>query len=272
MDYDDAYANRDYIPDADRYLEAWPEEAGEFRKLEEALGRARLNIAYGDALRQKLDLFLPQGKPRGLVVFFHGGYWRAFDRSYWSHFAAGATGRGWAMALPSYTLAPEARIAAITREARAALLHAAGLVRGPVVVCGHSAGGHLAARLGCTDVDLPEPVAARLQRILPISPLSDLRPLRHTAMNSDLCLDEEEARSESPLLCRARPVPMTVWVGAEERPAFLDQARWLAEARPDARLHIAPGRHHFDVIDPLKDPESDLIAELLEPAPGRAAG
>ena len=56
--------------------------------------------------------------------------------------------------------------------------------------------------------------------------------------------------------------PVSVWVAGDERPAFLDQARWLAEAWPGTALTIVPGRHHFDVIDDLTDPESGLVRFL----------
>jgi len=84
-------------------------------------------------------------------------------------------------------------------------------------------------------------------------------------MNRDLRLDDAEAVAESPaLLDNPRGIPVTVWVGAEERPAFLDQARWLTEAWPNARLHVDPGRHHFDVIDGLRDADSPLMAAMLD--------
>ncbi|MGI9395006.1 MAG: alpha/beta hydrolase, partial [Boseongicola sp.] len=105
-------------------------------------------------------------------------------------------------------------------------------------------------------------VRERLRRIVPISPLADLRPLLETSMNVDLRLDDAEARSESPALHEPPTVPVTVWVGAEERPVFLDQARWLAEAW-GAEHRIAPGRHHFDVIDDLRNPNSPLVNRLL---------
>jgi acetyl esterase/lipase len=168
------------------------------------------------------------------------------------------------VAVPSYTLAPQARIGAITAEIATALTHAAGRVAGPIVVTGHSAGGHLSARMVCRDVVLPRDVEMRLARVVPISPLSDLRPLMATRMNADLRIDEAEAKVESPLLhSDLRDVPVTVWVGAEERPAFLDQARWLAEAWPGAKLRVDPGRHHFDVIDGLRDRDTPLMDTLL---------
>lgn len=261
MQLTDAYENSKYIPDAQAYVPRWQADAGAFRA---NLGaRARLDLAYGADARQRFDLFAPEGAARGLVVFVHGGYWLKFDKSYWSHLAAGPLARGWAVAMPSYRLAPEVRISEITLDVKVAVAAAAGQVAGPVVVTGHSAGGHLAARMRCADV-LPKAVAARLARVLPISPLSDLRPLMQTAMNAELRIDAAEAAAESPaLLSDLLDIDTVVWVGAEERPAFLDQARWLAEAWPRVTVRVAPGRHHFDVIEGLAEAESPLTHALL---------
>ncbi len=263
MDLSDAYENGAYIPGAERYRETWPVKAADFRK--RLAGRARLGIAYGTGPRQRFDLFLPDGAAAGLAVFVHGGYWKALDRSDWSHLAAGPLARDWAVAMPSYTLAPEARISRITAEIAAAVAAAAGEVPGPVLIAGHSAGGHLSARMRCADVPLVDAVADRVRRVLPISPLSDLRPLMQTAMNAELRLDAAEAAAESPVLAEAlRDWDTVVWVGAEERPAFLDQARWLADAWPGAALRVAPGRHHFDVVEELEVPDSPLTSALLD--------
>jgi acetyl esterase/lipase len=264
MKNDIAYSNADFIPDGASYPDRWAEAAREWREVEAALGRARLNDPYSPGERQRMDIFHPAGRPEGLIVFIHGGYWMRFDRSYWSHLARGATARGWAVAMPSYTLAPEARIASITQEIAQAVTHAATRVAGPIRLAGHSAGGHLVARMLCPDVTLPPAVLDRLARVMPISPVADLRPLLETSMNATLSLDTAEAEAESPALVSApREVPVTVWVGADERPAFVDQARWLATAWPAADLVIEPGRHHFDVIEGLSDPDSPILAALL---------
>ena len=259
MDMDDAYANGKYIAGAEAYPPRWQAAAEGFRV---ALGeRARLGLAYGSGVRQRFDLFLPEGTPRGLMVFVHGGYWRAFDRSGWSHLAAGGVARGWAVALPGYRLCPEVRIAQITREVAVALVVASHEVAGPIVLAGHSAGGHLVARMACDDLLLP--VAARIRRVLPISPLADLAPLLQTTMNADLRLDAAEAAAESPVRHRLRGgVDCPVWVGADERPAFLDQARWLGAAW-GMPVTVAPGRHHFDVIDDLAVADSAMLELLL---------
>lgn len=254
-----AYSNADFIADAASYPPRWAAEAATFRA---NLGaRARTGIPYGPGPRQTLDLFLPEGPAKGLMVFIHGGYWLAFDPGDWSAFAQGALARGWAVAMPGYTLAPEARIMVMTREIEAAIGVAAGMVAGPVVVTGHSAGGHLSARMACAD--LTPDWAARLKRVVPISPLADLRPLIRTGMNEKLRLDATEAQVESPALLPQRPgSAVFVWVGAQERPAFLWQARLLSEEW-HCPWHAATGRHHFDVIDPLRVAESDLMEVLL---------
>lgn len=264
MDLDIAYENGAFIPNGADYPDKWHMAAQNWREVEHALGRAWLNISYGEGARQKFDLFLPAGKPKGLVVFIHGGYWRALDRKLWSHLAAGATARGWAMAIPSYTLAPQARISEITSEIATAVTAAGAQVGGPLVLTGHSAGGHLSARMMCRDVALPAELEMRIKRCVPISPLADLIPLMGTKMNEELRLDEAEAIAQSPVSCtELRPGAVTVWVGAEERPAFLDQADWLCKAWPHAKLRIAPGRHHFDVIEELEFPGSPLTNALL---------
>jgi acetyl esterase/lipase len=260
MELDDAYANGAYIENADAYVPRWTANAADMRA---NLGdRARLALPYGDTERQKFDLFLPKGTPLGTVIFVHGGYWLAFDRSSWSHLAAGPLARGWAVAMPSYDLCPDVSIARITAQIATAVQAIAAQTCGPISLTGHSAGGHLVARMLDRDL-IPDLVAKRYRAVVPISPLSDLRPLLQTSMNDNFRMDLAQAEAESPVLMTNRHTPqVTVWVGADERPAFLDQARWLAETWGAGHV-IAPGKHHFDVIDPLADPNSNLVQLLV---------
>ncbi|MGC9420114.1 MAG: alpha/beta hydrolase [Rhodovulum sp.] len=260
VDWDAAYSNSGHVAGSEAYPGLWAAAAQAFR----AGARGQIDLPYGDHPRQRFDIFLPPGRARGLTVFVHGGYWLRFDKSFFSHLAAGPLARGWAVAMPSYRLAPEVPIAAITADIAAALPVMARLVPGPMTLAGHSAGGHLVARMLCEDVTLPEAVADRLARVVPISPVSDLRPLLRTGMNDSFRLDEAAARAESPACHAPRAgVPVTVWVGAAELPAFLDQARWLAEAWPGAALHLDEGRHHFDVIEGLASPDSPLTEAVI---------
>jgi arylformamidase len=255
VDMDREYANSAFIPGAEALPALWEKKAAAFRA---GLGkRARLGIAYGPHDRQKLDLFLPESTPRGLLVFIHGGYWMETSRALWSHLGAGALGRGWACAMPSYTLAPQARIHQISAEIANAVTVAAADVEGPMVITGHSAGGHLAARMGCDDYHHPRTV-----RVVPISPLADLEPLLQTQMNETLYLDAEEVLTESPAH-RALACDAHVWVGGAERPAFLWQGRTLAE-NWECRWTVDPDRHHFNVIEGLEHPGSPLLRACID--------
>jgi arylformamidase len=262
MDWDDAYANAPHIPDGAAYPARWREKAAAFRALVRPVA-----LGYGAHPRERIDLFRPDGAARGLVVFLHGGFWRAFDRHDWSHLAAGALARGWAVALPGYVLAPEARIAGIVRAAARAVAAAAEAVEGPIRLAGHSAGGHLVTRLACSDGLLGGDAGARLERVVSISGLHDLRPLLRTSMNADLRLDLAEARAESPVLLEpAAGIRVHAWVGAGERPEFRRQNALLAMIwgglGAEIRATEEPGRHHFDVIEGLESAGHPLCVAL----------
>jgi len=268
-DWDDAYANGAYIEGADDFPPRWAQAALEFRQTMDARQLADIDIAYGDGERQTFDLFRPQVQARGLVVFIHGGYWRAFDKSVWSHLANGAIQRGWAVALPSYDLAPAVSISEITRQMGAAISKAASMIGDPVRLTGHSAGGHLVTRMVCEDSPLASNLRARIDRVVSISGLHDLRPLLKTKMNDDFRMDEAEAAAESAALKRPiENVELVCWVGADERPEFIRQSELLANIWTGfgmkTSVHQAGGQHHFNVIDGLVDPQSALTSALLE--------
>lgn len=269
-DWDDAYSNSAYIPGGDAYPARWAEQAAAFRAELSAADRAELDLPYGEGERDRYDLFHPDAAARGTVLFIHGGYWMAFDKGRWSHLAAGALARGWAVAMPSYTLCPESRIAGITRQVARAVEVIAQTQPGPLRPTGHSAGGHLVSRLACADAPLSAEVQGRVEHVVSISGLHDLRPLLNTRMNGTLNMDEAEAIAESPALLRPRPgTRISCWAGAAERPEFVRQTELLANIwhglGAATELRLAAGRHHFDVIDDLADPKSDLLATLLGP-------
>ena len=268
-DWDDAYANGPNIPGGDRWPQAWVAPAAEYREAMSAIGRARLDLDYGAGERNRFDLFLPEGAPRGLVVFIHGGYWMRFDRSYWSHLANGPVTRGFAVAMPSYPLCPDVRLAEIAPQVGQAVEAAAAMVKGPIHLTGHSAGGHLVSRMICTDTPLSPQTLSRVGNVVSISGVHDLRPLMRTAMNATLRLDEAEAAAESPaLLSPVEGARLTCWVGTGERAEFIRQNALLANAWTGLGAATAvveePDRHHFNVIDGLMQPGHPLTRALLD--------
>ena len=264
--WDDAYENGTYIKDSCQFPPLWNKQALDFRQ---NMGeRAQLDIAYGPNPRQRLDLFLPEATAKGVLVFVHGGYWKAFDKSTWSHLAQGAVTQGWAVAMPSYTLAPEARITEITAEIATAITQVASLVDGPIHLAGHSAGGHLVTRMLCDNGPLitheGKAVQQRIQKVVSISGVHDLRPLLNTSMNEVLQLDAAEALAESPALQAVNHnAALICLVGGDERPEFIRQSALLANIWSgigvDTRLMVNDGKHHFDIIEALITSDIELF-------------
>lgn len=264
-DWDDEFANMAHIPGSEILPKEWDERAALYRANNIKIG---IDIPYGDHPRERMDIVWPDNTPKGLVVFIHGGFWMWLDKSYWTDLAEGARVAGWAVCLPSYTLAPHARIAQMTHQIARAIEYAAARVAGPIRITGHSAGGHLATRMICDDTPLTLNTIERIKAVQSISGLHDLRPLMQTQMNATLNLDEKEASQESPVLRRPLTgIPYTAWVGGNERPEFIRQSKIITkiwDGLDAPSRYVIDGHHnHFTVIDNLRVPTSPLVRNLL---------
>lgn len=267
-DWEDAYANSDNIARGHSWPDAWAEPASSYRKELASLGQAKLDIVYGKRKRNVLDVFMPKGPAKGLAIFIHGGYWLALDKTFWSHLARGPVENGIAVAIPSYTLCPEARISDVTNEVAIAIETVASLIPGPLFLTGHSAGGHLVSRMISGTSPLCEATRARIRNTVSISGIHDLRPLMRTSMNAALRIDDAEALTESPaLLAPMRGARIICWVGGAERSEFVRQSGLLANIwaglGAETIFYEEPDRHHFNVIDGLTDPRHVLVKTLL---------
>lgn len=267
-DWNDAYANGVNIARGDRWPGVWAEAAEAFRKDMAAKGRAQLGLDYGPRERNRFDLFMPERAPKGLAVYVHGGWWRMLDNSFGSHLAAGPLAHGYAVAMPTYTLTPQARVTEIGQETATALAKAASMVDGPIVLAGHSAGGHLVTRMVTTTSPLDKAVIERVRNVVSIAGLHDMRPFLNLDYNADNRIDMEEALRESPaLLTPVEGTRLTCWVGLNERAEFIRQSALLANiwtglgAATD--FYAEPDKHHFNVVDGLADPEHGLTRTLV---------
>ena len=262
-DLEAEYNNRARVPDHPVHIAGWQRDAAAYR----AEASSELDLAYGHGERHRLDLFHPRTGDIGgpVVLFIHGGYWQALDKSFSSHLARGANERGLTVAVPNYTLAPAATLAEIASEMEAAADFLMRRTGRPLVATGHSAGGHLAACL----MARPEPQAMPVRAAMPISGLFDLPPLVPTSLNKALGLTLEEARRLSPLEWTPPETGhLVAVVGGAESGEFLRQSKAIVErwgkAGVAARYHEVPGAHHFDVIAGLADPADPLVDFVVE--------
>ncbi len=271
IDYEAEYNNRARVPDHGEHIAGWARDALAFRE-----NTPPTPIPYGPGERETLDLFTP-ADPRGeaTLVFIHGGYWQALDKSFFSHLARGANAHGISVAIPSYDLCPQVSVAEIIAQMRAACGTLAKLGR-PLVVSGHSAGGHLAACMLAQDREAGSDAAGEqhVRAAYAISGLFDLAPLIGTSINQALRLDAASARAASPLFTPPiRPgLVLDAVVGGDESAEFHRQSRDMVanwgDAGVETRFESLAGRHHFDVIAPLADPDSGMTRRVVAMAGG----
>lgn len=236
-------------------------------------GQPELDLAYGPHPRQRLDLFRTDQPRRGVVAYFHAGYWQSRDKSGFRFLAPPLTADGFDVALINYPLSPELGVMDIVAAAAAALPVLAELTdQAPLILVGHSAGAQIAVELAMSAARVSAPIAG----IVSISGVFDLEPLLDTSVNAKLGLDTASARAASPIH-RVRPgAPRTLFaVGALETPAFQGQTARMAQAWADAGNGASeltvPDADHFSILTELRREDGALRAAIGELAPALAA-
>jgi len=259
---DAAYDNTRAVADVQDYRDRWQKVSAALR----AEPPSRCDLRYGVRPRATLDYF-PCGAANGpLFVFIHGGYWQRNEKERFSFTALGPLARGINVAVPGYTLAPDARLTDIVAEIRQALSflaeRAGGLGFDPnrIFVGGWSAGGHLTAAVA----DHPA-----VRGGIPISGIFELEPIALGALNDKLQLSTDEIARLSPI--RNLPShlpPFNLFVGGNELPELKRQSEEYVAAGRARSLPVSlttlPGHHHFSILDELERPDGALTLALVE--------
>lgn len=219
----------------------------------------RLDLRYGPAQRQVFDFFAAQGRPRGTLAYFHAGYWQSRDKALFRFIAPAFAGLGLNVALVNYPLCPSVSLGGLIEAVGAspAAIAAAAMDTGqpalPLILSGHSAGGHIAVELALAQAGGAGNPSFAVAGVIALSGIYDLVPLVQTTLNRNLMLDAAGAARHSPLSrVRQGCAAALFGVGAEETPAFLEQSRHMCEAWQGAgnraSLAVAPGSDHFSLL------------------------
>lgn len=271
--HDAMYNNRQLVPDHAAYFARWTSESAQAR----AQGPCELDIAYGSGAGETLDVFPAPSSDAPVLLFVHGGYWRAMDKSEHSFVAPAFTRDGACVVLPNYALCPAVTIPQITVQVARAVAwtwHHIGRFGGDrrrIVVAGHSAGGHLATMmLACLWQQLDPALPRDLVRsALAISPLNDLDPMMRTPfLQESLRLTPEQVAQASPARLPApRQGTLYTVAGAAESTEFHRQNRLIQEAWGPRRVPVCElldGRNHFSALDALVEPQHRLHQLALD--------
>jgi arylformamidase len=276
IDYEVEYNNRARVPEHPEIFARWARDGAAYRAEATKEGRAEIGLKYGPSARQTMDLFAPNGTTKSgsgnapLALFIHGGYWRSLEPSSFSQMARGMNARGVTVAVSGYDLAPQVSIGQIIEQTQAACLYLWKKLGRRIMVSGHSAGGHLAACMLATDWKTLDPgvPADLIPAAYAISGLYDLTVLLHLSTNADFKLDPAEARRISPVFWPApKGKVIDSVVGGIESSEFLRQSRIIVDAWKsgnETRYEALPGMNHFTVCDPMTDPNSAMVARLVE--------
>ncbi|MBT9594724.1 MAG: alpha/beta hydrolase [Vitreoscilla sp.] len=264
---DTQYNNRARVPEHVAIIDRWRQASQLVREQSPA---CRIGLAYGEGSDETVDVF-PAAEPDApVLVFIHGGYWRALDKADHSFIAPSFVADGAAVVIPNYSLCPAVSIEHIalqmTRLVAWTVRHAPAFRADPgrIALVGHSAGGHLAAMmLGCRwkDVDPGLPLQP-LRGALSISGLYDLEPLRHTPFIApDLKLTPASVKRLSPAFFPRPKRPLYAVVGGDESEEFLRQNQMIRDQWGPTAVPVCEtlaGRHHFDILHNLVEPAGRL--------------
>lgn len=267
--YDREYNPRLQISNAAEHFARWKTRSEAAR----AHCAPRLDLAYGAAESERLDFFPSHTAHGPILLFIHGGYWRALDKSDFSWIAPAYVAAGLSVSVLNYGLAPATRIPDIADQIRRACawiyVNARTLGFSPdrMFLSGHSAGGHLTALMLATDWARFRPglPSRLLAGAVAISGIFDLVPLlRARFLQDDIHLLPEERRLLSPInLQPLNEAPLLLGVGQLESAAFHQQAKSLAAKWTSSVVHPVmdvAGRNHFSVCDDFGDPTGHLFA------------
>jgi arylformamidase len=252
---DAAYDNNKAVANSAALIAARNAASAELR----AAHGAELDIPYSRQERTKIDLYPARNKSAPCLVFIHGGYWQRNSRDVFAMLVEGMAAHGWSVAIPGYSLAPEASLTEIAREIPLALdwlaengaFHG---IAGPVVLSGWSAGAHLAALA----LDHPAVTAG-----LAISGVYDLAPIRDTSLNIALKVTDQEIAALSPLRIPIVQKPLAIAYGSAELPALAWDSKRFHDARSAAGapgdLVVVDGADHFTILEELRRPGGLLV-------------
>jgi arylformamidase len=275
------YNNLARVKDHPAYFQRWARDSAGAR---DALP-ARIDIPYGSGTNETLDVFPAPVPDAPVLVFIHGGYWRAMDKKDHSFISPAFNDRGICVVQPNYALCPGTAEQPVTvpgilmqmvRALEWTWRHVAAYGGDPsrITVAGHSAGGHMAAALLSCDwkAVAPDLPVQLVRNALSISGLYDLRPLQHTPfLVNTLKLTDADVLRASPALWPApKRGQLYAVAGGSESEEFIRHNAMIRESWGRNTVpvcEVLPGLNHFDVVDALADPAHALhrhAVQLLE--------
>lgn len=243
----------------------FPQLFESFERLNEeevASGRWTLDYPYGESPKETIDFSPAKGDAKANLIYLHPGYWQSRDKAQFRFIAKALNTSGINVALVNYPLCPNIDIDGIvktiskTPDIVSEYFNRAGHSL-PMIVAGHSAGGHLAVELA-----LKSHNTEKLHAVVAISGIFDLMPIIKTTLNVKLQLDARSAYTSSPLYrVREDLPPAVIIVGIDETEDFKKQSKNIVSAWIEkgnyAEYHEIDG-NHFSLLKGIQKGDGNL--------------
>jgi acetyl esterase/lipase len=261
-----------------------------------------LVIRYGTRPEQVADVRLParraaaMSRPSPLVIFLHGGFWRAaYDRSHTGPMAAALAAAGYVLCVPEFrrTGQPGGGWPGTFEDVAAAVDRTPGLVReaagpgavaaGPVLLAGHSAGGHLALWAAGRHLLGPDSAwrsALGARGVLVLAGVSNLADCYDQGLGRDAAaalmgggpLDfPQRYRDADPAVLLPLGCPVRLVHGSLDNAVPVTMSRDYVSlgraAGDDTTMTELPDASHVDLIDPLSPAWPVVMGTLQDLAP-----
>ena len=202
-------------------------------------GYQRINdIAYGEAPRQTLDIYLSQQPQpqRSTIVFFYGGSWESGDKKQYKFVAEALTSAGFDVVIPDYRVYPDVLFPAFVEDGAAALswvkqhIKQYGGNADRLFVAGHSAGAHIAALLVLDEQYLArhELQATDLNGMIGLAGPYDFLPLKSHTLKTIFGPQALRWRSQPIHYADGNNPPMLLLVGSNDLTVWPKNSRNLA--------------------------------------------
>ena len=255
----------------DTFLAARIRESAAFR----ARNRYFADLAYGTGSRETLDIFPANGADAPVMIYIHGGYWRAMSKDDISIFAEPLLAAGATVVMLEYELCPKVTLTDIVQQTRAGIAwtwrHIAeyGGDPGRIFLSGSSAGGHLVGMALAHDWKNAEGIPNDfIKGAVTITGVMDTYPVLHIAANEQIQLTPAMARENNPMLHPPIvPTPLIVAVGGDEPAGWRQMSRdyyEMCRARGvDCEFYEIPRTHHLSITDTIAEAGSRLQQLVL---------
>lgn len=231
------------------------------------------DVRYGSGPLANLDFFPAKTAGRPVVVFLHGGYWRARDKKDYSYVVEGLISADCSVVVMNYDLCPAVTLPEIVQQVKDGLVWLAaqadrwGFDPKQIYVSGHSAGAHLLAAVLAQTGESYQLPAGLIKKAYLLSGVYDVAPVLEISVNEQVLLRPDQVHAMSPLRFNFSPeTAYDIVVGGGEPRDWIRESSRFAEHLKTQGCTVSYASlsdlNHYSLMFELETPEG-VISSLI---------